>query len=146
MSALMDPLLAAQMRARGEPIPVAEAVEYVPASERVDALARRVADLSAENADLKAKISRITAASSLTPRPGFVIAHVPIRGTSVYAVVEAYYQAPEAATRDEPGDPGECWADRLLISTRDGDRLVCITDLIDGLSDEAVTKAVEAMR
>ena len=161
MGALMHTLLADELAQRGETIPgllvtdlsagESEQKQRLMADnaeqrEQIESLSRRVAALSAENADLKAKIARITAASSLIAPKGYVIADLPIPG-GAKAVIEAYYEAPEPATSDEPGDPGECYAERVLISTRDGDRLVSITDLIEALNDErAVTKAVEAMR
>lgn len=63
-------------------------------------------------------------------------------GAKVY--VEAYYRAGWPSSADDPGEEAECWAERVLISTEHGDRLVRVSDLCQVLQDDgAVLRAVE---
>lgn len=80
----------------------------------------------------------------VTPGQGCVMVDLPLPG-GTKAIVEAYYRPGTKPTDVDPGEGVECWAERVLISTSHGDRLVYACDLVKALQDDgAVLAAVEA--
>lgn len=79
-----------------------------------------------------------------SPGPNCAMVEVALPG-GTKAIVEAYYMPGTTPTDVDPGEGVECWADRVLIATKHGDRLVSVVDLCAALQDDgAVLRAVEA--
>lgn len=108
----------------------AQAAENVATKQarRIGELLRQVADLRGDGVEAAA---------------GCVMVDMRLPGGETITV-EASYSGGCPATDVDPGEPTECWADRVFVLTGSGARLVPVHDLCAVLQDDAaVLKAVE---
>lgn len=82
--------------------------------------------------------------AEMSTHPHCTYVDLPLPG-GAKAIVEAYYRPGTTPTEFDPGEGVECWAERVLIATKHGVRLVSAYDLAQALQDDgAVLRAVEA--